>query len=80
MGDFHLQDVPFAELVTVPRDEPAVVAIDVRERAKPVVFDFEQPVGMIESLGDATSGIGRMCIKFSLSVVRAGTTRKVLGR
>ena len=29
------------------------MALDVRERVKPVVFDFEQPVGMIESLGDA---------------------------
>lgn len=52
VSDLDLQHIPLTELVAVPRNETAPVAVDVRERAEAVVLHFEQPVGMVEGLRD----------------------------
>jgi hypothetical protein len=39
--------------VTSAGDELALLAPNVRERAEPVVLQLEDPVGVIEGLGDA---------------------------
>jgi hypothetical protein len=44
--------------MSTTRDQPAAVALDVRDGVEAVVLDFIQPVGMVEGFGDAEQGIG----------------------
>jgi hypothetical protein len=53
MRDFLAEPVPFREDEPMPRHEPAAVPVDLRQRAKPVVFHLEDPVGVIERVGNA---------------------------
>ena len=43
---------PVLECMTVARSQLAVMPGDVRQRAEAVVLDLEDPVGMVERLGE----------------------------
>jgi hypothetical protein len=53
MRDLLTEHVPLREHVTAAGDEPAPMALDDREGAEAVVLRLEQPIRMIERLGDA---------------------------
>jgi len=52
VGNFCFEHRPLLVDVPAPGDERALMALDVRQCAKPVVFQFEHPVGMVERVRD----------------------------
>ena len=52
------------------------MALDVRQRAKPIVFQLEEPVRMIEWLGNRDEQIGRYII-VSSSLSRLTAAREL---
>jgi hypothetical protein len=49
-GDLLAQHIEPREDIPSSRDEAAAPALDIAQRAKPIVFRIEQPVGVVERL------------------------------
>jgi hypothetical protein len=59
VGEFSAELRPVFEGVPVAQHEIAVVTVNVGERTKPVVLHLKEPIGMVEGLRKARSGMGR---------------------
>lgn len=56
MGEFNFEVGPVLEDVAAPRDETAVMPLNVC--TKSIELQLEQPIGVIEGIGDADDGHG----------------------